>query len=301
MGAFALNTKHVNIESTDRTEKPSFKGVFYIHSELEDLPINGGDNIVLLEPIRKDYRFTGYGHITKVGPIQLVAPLPSYFPSDKPKKDEYLHFFDLEIENELQKDNLLTDVEYSLTVVYNYNNPISHFAQQFRSLINDDYETIVNNWIYSARTVFGKLINAIPRQNKLEFMLQSMNHFSTIDFTHVPLQEGLIFLNRYLEERILSRGRLLVETNKIIKDRLSDLLPLDRVGFVNPTNNKENTLEPQAAIFEDLFSLDSKMSLAEMYRLSNSDSPIIEGRFSKLFESKTWPIDLNERRTARSS
>ena len=206
--------------------------------------------------------------------------------------DSYHHYFSYLIDKQLNQNNTLTDLEYSLESVNNFSEPIRHFQTQYRKLIEDDFETIVNGWIYATRTVFGKLVNSIPRQNKLEFMLQAIDRFDTIEFKSVPLLDGLDFLNEFIETRILSRGKLLVATNRLISKKLNDLFDKDEVGFIDPMTEKSNRIAPQAAIFEQLLALENDVNLKTNLNKAIHANEDLESRFEKQFSKKSWPIDL---------
>lgn len=299
MSVIAINTQYVKLKPlTNATHlHQGFEGRFTIHSSIDALDIRRNDKVLVGEPINDDLRFISEATITKVSGITTVKPSSKVL-EEKEKaglpapKDEYDHHFEFKVDSLLQKNNLLSDLEYSLKSVYIYSKPIRHFQHQYRAVIREDYDTIVNGWVYTARTIFGKIVNAIPRQNKLEFMLHAMDYFSTVDFSEVPLTEGLDFLNSYIKDRILSRGRLLVETNKLVKNNLSEIVPLNEIGFINPQTQKSNTLKPQAEIFEKIFDLETQINLVQFIRKSISENSELESRFIKIFKNQTWPIDL---------
>ncbi len=214
MSFIAINTKYVTINpipsnvAVNRRQKRSF----FISSAVNELSIRNDDKLIIAAPIYKDLKFTEEAVVTKTGDVRIIKPsLKEVEENNKaskpPLKEKYEHPFELEIIKQLSENNTLNDLEYSLQSVYSYHKPIVHFQQQFRALNKNDFETIVNGWVYSARTVFGKLANAMPRQNKLELMLQAMDKFNTVDFAKISLLEGLNFLYDYIDRRILSRGR----------------------------------------------------------------------------------------------
>lgn len=299
MPALAINTQYVTISSTNQQSYSTigFEGGFQINSVLDEIDIRENYEVIIASPIEKDLNFVSEGVITKVNSIDRVPPSPELVAKNKREglsspKENYSHNFRIKIIKELKKNNLLSDLEYSIKSVYRFNSPIVHFQSQFRSLSKQDYETIVNGWIYIARTAFGKMINAIPRQNKLEFMLQAMDHFSTVDFRTISLNEGLVFLYDYIDRRILSRGRLLVATKKLIEEHLSDILPISEVGFINPETKGTNNLNIQAQAFENLFHLEREVDFRKFVERETSEDSTLENRFLQIFKNESWPIDL---------
>lgn len=272
-------------------------GEFQITSIVQNIGLRVGVPIVFLSGSNSDAVFVNTAEVTSVGKVITLPPKLDVnysrgLPNTQQPRPTYIHEAKFQISKELVQNNLLADLEYSLKSIYRYNNPKVHFHQQYRTLPEADFETITNGWIYSVRTVFGKLVNALPRQNKLEFMILSMNEFSTIDFKRVLLRDGLKFLNDYIERRILSRGKLLVETNRLIKTHLGDLLKSEEIGFVNQDSEKENLLSIQSEIFSDLFKLGDEQKLTTVLRESEQKNIETERRFDKLFDNETWPIDL---------
>jgi hypothetical protein len=268
MSAIVINTKYVDFISANQQNYSTkgFEGTFFIRSSMDQIGIKEDDEVIVASLIEDDLSFVSEGIITKVKQIDKINPSSQLISQKKEEglpapKEYYHHNFKIQITKGLKNNNLLSDLEYSIKSVYRFNKPIIHFQQQFRDLSKQDYDTIVHGWIYTARTTFGKLVNAIPRQNKLEFMLQAMDHFSTVDFIHISLNDGLNFLYDYIDRRILSRGRLLVETNTLIKNHLSNIVPTNEIGFVNPKTEKSDSLSAQAEVFENLFELDAKSDL----------------------------------------
>lgn len=296
MPAVAVNSKYVDIPGLNHQAflKTGSKGGFRVESTENVLPISKGSNILFIKPKDKDLVFTNTAFITKVGDIKPapLSPSGSKTVTAKEEKLKYHHYFNFEVKSELKHNNKLSELEYSMHLVDNYHAPDIHFHSQIRNVPSMDYETIVNGWVYATRTIFGKLVNSLPRQNKLEFMIQAMDHFSTIDFKETSLLEGLHFLYQYIEQRILSRGRLLVATDGIMRGSLKDILPADKVGFIDPENLTVHNISSQAEIFKKLFDMEKQKNLKVMLEESLKNNKTLEERFQKMFTRRTWPVDL---------
>ncbi|MGV8963184.1 MAG: hypothetical protein ACOH2V_07365 [Candidatus Saccharimonadaceae bacterium] len=297
--AFTINAGLVTIPELDQSlyMAKGYKSDFFISSKDEFLTLSEGDPLVIIKPEVTGLRFVNTAWLEKEERLEIIPPSKEEISKSKemgnpPPKPTFNHYYKYVVEDQLRQNNLVNDLGYSLETVDNFGNPASHFQRQYRKIPKDDYETIINGWIYATRTVFGKLINSIPRQNKLEFMLQSMDRFSTIDFKEVPILDGLDFLYEFIETRIISRGKLLVATSKLIKSKLIDLVDEEEIGFINPDTEVSNRLLPQAQIFEQLLDLEKKTSLKAYLNESVSNNKKLEERFEKKFSRKTWPIDL---------
>lgn len=298
MSAVAINTNYVTIPELSNKDFLSigFDGKFGIDSTQRSLPISVGDELLVIKKLDNDLIFTNSGKISAVGKKELILTqaLPNVNSKSISKHDMYRYYFEFHIDKKLEKNNRLSELEYSLPVVENYNNPEVHFQQQFRNMPDKDYETVVNGWVYASRTVFGKLINALPRQNKLEFMIQAMDNFSTIDFRNTSIIAGLEFLYDYIDRRILSRGRLLVATDSIINKELKDLLPPSNIGFIDPDTNSIQNISTQAKIFKSLFDIEKEKSLRKSLQDTIKQNQNLEMRFQKLFIRRPWPVDLEK-------
>ncbi len=299
MAAFAINTKYVDLPELKQKLhlNKGDTGHFSIESELQYLPIRKNNHFLFIRPDKDELIFTNDGVITTQATIiKLPTPTDQITKARRknlpPPKDRYRHTFNYKIEKPLEKNNYLNDLKYSLRVVYNFYKPESHFSQQFREINSEDYKTIVNGWIYTVRTAFGKVVNALPKQNRLEFMLQAMENFGTIDFVKVPLLEGIDFLNDYVNRRIISRGKLLVATDKLITGNLKPHLDPKQVGFFDEISGNEKNIHTQAIIFRKLLSLQNKTSLKDYLSQSIQSVPEIETHFDTMFKRETWPIDL---------
>ena len=78
-----------------------------------------------------------------------------------------------------------------------------------------------------------------------------------------------------------------------MEEHLSDMLPIDKVGFFNPDNSKSDNLYEQANLFEQLFVLESKSDVRKFIKKSVSEDAQLEQRFLQIFKTETWPIDLS--------
>ena len=299
VSAYTINTQKVEISRVSGIDisEPPFVGNFSIASKLDQLGIRMGAKAVVLKLEEDDFRFASAGEISKIFDTTIIKPSSDEIVRATsrglpPPRDTYRHNFQLQVTQRLFNNNLLSELEYSLKDVYRYNNPMVHFQTQYRELNDDDYETIIDGLVYTARTAFGKLINSLPRQNKLEFMIQAINEFRTIDFTKISLQKGLDYLYDYIERRILRKGLLLVEIERLLEEKFSDILIPNEIGFIDPATEKHNNISIQAKYFEQLFNLDREHNFKDFVRKKIKENEELEIRFNKIFEKETWPIDL---------
>jgi hypothetical protein len=188
----------------------------------------------------------------------------------------------------LSKNNKVNDLAFSLTSVYNYKKPISHFQQQITVVNNDDFETIEKEMIYLSRTIFGKLINVLPFENKYEFAVMIGREKNNFNFKGIDFNLALDKLIIYIDERFLSRGELITNSMQLLKKINQNVeFNVNEVGFYNESLSSGNIIAIQAEYFEELFkSFDIKKLKQKMV-----DKDI--NRFNELFKNREWPLYLN--------
>lgn len=250
----------------------------------------------------RDFNFNYFGSVTEIS-----SPVSVPF-SDKektenseraktgqaphPQKFRYTIYVDAN--GELQTRNKLSDLSFSLLSVDRYEHPYRQFAKQVRTLEEEDYSTIVKGLIYVARTAFGKLVNALPLQNRLEFRLLVIQHFNSDTLTDIDYVEALDFLYNYIDQRILSQGRLLIETDRLIQETFPDDKALQRqVGFRLSEDIPADSIRIQADRFRALFEADSQ-NLIHQIKESVQQNKKIESRFQKLFSRRPLPIIVDK-------
>jgi hypothetical protein len=300
MNHLVFNATYLTVNNVSTNNR--FQGAVEIKSELDSLPIDIGDQYHFLDQRKKTYLFSHTGIIEKVSDPTILP----YTESEKKKNEEnaakklppvkqtYLHRIGLAETKALTENNVLGDLAYSLRLVFRYIKPYKHFESQYRKLPKEDFETIEKGMLYVARTGFGKLINAIPRENRLEFTLLAMKEWNTIDFRKVPYLEGLDFLQAYISQNFLQKGRILVGIKQLLSERLSQVegLQVQQVGFTD-SDGKEDNVYTQATYFEELFKQDDNFDLIAKIKAGAVSNDETESRFQKLFKSITWPIDIS--------
>ncbi|MGI4862971.1 MAG: hypothetical protein ACRYFZ_03555 [Janthinobacterium lividum] len=287
-----------------------------VTSTLDNLGFQEDDSCLLLDKwgthVEEDklpYAFQKQGKIIGFDDI-ILKPLTDVEVEDnkvkkalgKPVKPQYIHGIDIEILNTIQRPVFLDDVALSLVSVYRYIHPEKHFQQQVRRLPKEDFETIVKNLVYVARTAFGKIANALPYENKLDFALLTMDRYKTVDFKSINFMEGLRFLFDYVHDNIISQGELLIATddllNAFFKGSELDvkeigLIELDSVDEYGELKEaKPNLVSTQAELFRRLINIDKKSDFVHDIEMAIKENSEVEIRFHKIFSKASWPIDL---------
>ena len=288
MSALVFNNTQVQFEQTNNITK------IKIQSEESDLNFEKGSSIFVVDPSTQNSpKFLGKGYINNI----QKKDLPSSFIK---KRNELIAIpqFEYIISSTSFKEFYsyvyLEDYSYSLEKVYRYQAPILHFRRAYTLLDENDANTLQNEWIYVSRTVFGRLLNALPRINKLDFITQIINEFETDDLKKISYLNGLKYLKEYIEERVLTRGKYIVQSRDIIKSNLNKIISdTQDIGFILK-NESQVSLIKQANLFDKVFELqDTFIKVKEKLAYVEKQKPEAMEHFYKIFENTTWPIDLN--------
>jgi hypothetical protein len=302
-----ISPNHALIKPISKSEvsKNSFADIEFVDGE-NFTRLNKDDSFVTLNK-NEDYFFQHFGFVAEKPRTEQLSEneARNLLSNFEEGFSYYRHIVPVKIKDVLTKDNLLDEYMYSLLGIKNLANPYIHFRKKVTALNPNDYETITKQWVYVARTIFARLINAIPKENRLDFVLQSMAQFQKIELRETPFLRAIEFLRDYIDENFLSQGRLLIGIKHILENELNEVgIPINELSFLDheEENNQLNDSNPfvenndkiiqQAKSFEQLFSIDEDLGIIDKIFNDVSKNVEIERRFEKLFKNKPWPIDL---------
>lgn len=317
MSLYMINAtqKHAKFSFHGNWINDKHDGTFDIRNQKEkDFEVQEGDSFISFIEAPKStsiydkYLMGNKGKVLNV--ISRGSPLTEYeaklsqerIKAGKPALKYFNHTITFKDASPFTKNKYLDDYTYSLLKIYKrYLHPVRHFSRQVTKLEKSDHDTLVKEKVYYERTVFGKLINALPYQNRLEFMLFSLKMFNQPDLRGIPISSATPFLKDFVGSGIITIGEFLVESKKILNN-LTDVFKegID-VGFIEEGsigNNKSKIdkkeidyLLPQAQIFEQLFEIDEFATIVSSQELISKNVDV--KRFNKLFGKRAWPIDIS--------
>ncbi len=295
MRNWVFNDKYLDIRQV-QTNRPIFE--LDIISRWSRIRVSEGDYYLLLSAQPHGFQFKEHGEVVYTADPQAL-PLSQREINDNERRERLgldlmpprnRHTIQISPEKQLEAINRFDDLIYSLLTVKNYARPMVHFQRQYRELGKKDYETITKGWLYVARTAFGKLVNALPKETKLQFMLHAMRDFDTVDFTNLKYDALLDNLKNYIEGHILSQGRLLRETERMLREDLNGLdIPVAEIGFYDEERQKADLVQTQAGLFQDLFDIDPESTLIQEIK-TEVEKNEQEDRFYNMFKKRTWPL-----------
>ncbi|WP_179334564.1 hypothetical protein [Winogradskyella costae] len=328
-----LNTTnyHTNRMFNDEQFKLSKAGVVEVVSKNKTIRPEKDDEIILLgyqnnkhSNVKADNFVLKYkAKVESVSPAEYAksSDLNQRERDEKEKalkKGESLIFYNHKInlinKGEFEETPYLEDYTYSLLGIENYKDPQRHFANKITALNKNDFETLYKERIYASRTVLGRLIHALPQENRLEFILIAMEKFNTPELKDITCSIGLRFLNNYLNNHILELGKFLIASKAILENDLLDVIDSSSIGFDNDGFRDRTGLTDKLDVFEESLKMseinsgDTIIQQAELFEevlayseitqstikdiLENHQRTSSEIRFNKLFENRRWPINI---------
>jgi hypothetical protein len=190
-------------------------------------------------------------------------------------------------------NNSLDQLAFSLLAVEDYYHPAVHFQEQIRTLTKEDYDTVLNGWVYLARTAFGKLANALPLANRLEFRIILLKEFKAEVIQHPDYVKLFGMLYDYIDRRIFSKGRMLIQTAEMMHEVLDDLdkEQIADIGFIAPGQSHGDSIVVQADLFRSLFD-EGKPALLRELNSEVTKNRATEDRFTHIFSRRELPLIL---------
>jgi len=289
-------------------------GEFIVRSHTTDLTLKKDDRFAsFIEEPKADYNSEKI-IMANTGIFQKVESTPTQPTNQEAAVNEsrkrrgltqfnyYLHNIKFTEGEPFTKFKFLDDYTYSLIKIYKrYLKPTRHFSRNITTLDKVDYETLQKERIFFERTLFGKLINALPYQNRLQFLLFSIDKFGKADLRDVKISDAFPLLKDFVGSGVISLGKTLINSNRLIQG-MSDLFGDNAdIGFADESELKKRKgknitridfLTPQVELFEELFSIsDSFEDLFSQKELKTGTKD--KELFNKLFRKRFWPVDLN--------
>lgn len=208
----------------------------------------------------------------------------------------------------------LDDYSYSLLKVYkNYIDPYRHFSKKVTEIPKTDFRTLENESIYVARTLFGRLINALPFKNRLQYLIYCIEHFNQTDLRKIPFSQAFPVLKEFVGSGIIQTGNMLTSAQEMV-DQASDVFGehseiyfgydqdeeflklITENGDAGKIENfkAQDSLAEQAGKFEKVFALSEEFNDLFSEEGIEIDEERVK-KFDKAFSKRAWPVDYNTR------
>lgn len=311
MSSYMINAtaRHAIFKPIGDWSKNKHDGFFITRSQKSEPEISVGDTFISFtdspkySSVYEKYQMSSKGVIERIT-TQESALSDSEIANNnkrkqlgKPPLKFFSHVLNFKEAKPFNRNKYLDDYTYSLIKIYKrYLQPVRHFSRQITKLEKSDFETLEKEKIFYERTVFGKLINALPYQNRLEFILYSLKEFDKPDIKNIPISDAVPFLKKFVESGIIEIGKLLISSKEMINSLQDTFTNGIDIGFIDENipgnkNFKVDLLIPQAELFENLFEISDFKSVYSSQVLTSLKPDL--SRFNKLFGKRSWPVDIN--------
>lgn len=218
------------------------------------------------------------------------------FDLNRPNK-RYLHLFEanctpFEMIND--EPRLIKHFDFSIPDIRLNSNTKKYF-NSIKKIKLDDYLNIIDNNFFISRTMFAKIINALPYENRQELSMEFQRVFFPKKKIIPDYMAALEILRDFIVEKIYTQGNLLINTYKIASESNIEHFKSINLGFRrdnDPIMDKKefDNLAKQSKRFEALFKYDNSGAFwKEIFNQidKNKDS---EYRYNTRFSKLQWPI-----------
>lgn len=294
------------IKENGKDQKLVYK--FNVFNNSKNNSFNTDTFVLLLKEdiIQRDLRFIGNGIVRDYELIQYNIKSDQYLnefqrffttQSNFPTK-RYLHRFVVEYEelnSEDKDDYLLSTFAYSIPALAHYSNPSTFFGK-YKNIDPEDFLNIISKNIFVSRTIFAKIINALPFENKIELSILLRQKFKS-EYRFIPdYKEALNMLYEFINEDLYSNGRLIVSAYDTIEKLDIINLRLKDIGFANEEElNAEyqrfDNLKNQYNRFKELFEFDEKNDFWNKIFDKIKNNSTSESNYNYRFRNIRWPIN----------
>ena len=281
--------------------KSKYDGKFIIRNYLQELSIKSGDHFASFYNKKKDIKMLNKGLVKSVR-VSLTTDYTQteyklrqrIIDQGKIPSSVFIHEIDFVETTNFHNYVFLDDYTYSLLKIYKrYLNPVKHFSNTVTDLPKVDFDTLDNERVFVDRTLFGRLINALPYENRLQFLLYSIDYFQEPDLTKVPFSEAFPLLKDFVESGIIKMGKYMIKAQELIRDN-QDVFK-GNLDFIFIDNNDRryqtynDSLNEQAELFKSLFETSDNFNLMFSRDEVNGENEL----FNSIFNRRAWPVDLN--------
>ncbi len=211
--------------------------------------------------------------------------------------EEYIHSIKLRVEKKLDTNNTIKDLAYSLIKVYKFKKPEDHFSRSYSILMDRDYFTITEGNIFWARTVLGKIGNALPKEHKMNFVKMCIDEFGTALFQGDRYGDAINSLKKYIDNNILSQGKQLMDSISMLKENLNGKVTegeIEDIGFLGEDDHNADILMIQERKIRKLMELQERLNIWQEVSAEISEKERETEEFNETFKSVPWPLELNE-------
>jgi len=267
---FNINSFHqkLGVENTQKisfTQKRKFSGKV-------------GENIIILEEKNRNWVFTKSYEIKGVE-------------QDKIDEDYNKITISLELETIFKEDKLVEDYSYSLLRVTNFKYPHNHYNRRYSRLEDVEFDAIVNDKIYTNRTILGTILNALHPDHQKSFVEFLASEEPTLLTNKTDVNKALNYLYKYVEANIIEPIKYLKSSGELFSSIFGQE-ELINLGFAEDAENMKNIklVKPQMELIEQY------QQYLPLFNKPEWDIKITDifdnNKFRTLFRNSRLPLNL---------
>lgn len=267
--ANSLNKK-LNNEETQKisfTQKRKFSGEV-------------GENIIILEEKSRNWVFTRYYEIVGIDQEKI--------------EDDYNKItIAITLKDIFKEDKLIEDYSYSLLRVTDFKNPSKHYNKRVYNRIEDvEFEAIVNDKIYTNRTILGTILNALHPDHQKAFIEFLASEEPILLTNKTDVDKVLNYLYKYVESNIIEPIKYLKSSGELFSSIFGQEEFIN-LGFAEDIESMENVkmVKPQIDLIEQYVEFLPLFSEPEMDTTINT--LFGNNKFRTLFRNSRLPLNLN--------
>ncbi|KGO88996.1 hypothetical protein Q764_10350 [Flavobacterium suncheonense GH29-5 = DSM 17707] len=267
--ANSLNKK-LNNEETQKisfTQKRKFSGEV-------------GENIIILEEKSRNWVFTRYYEIVGIDQEKI--------------EDDYNKItIAITLKDIFKEDKLIEDYSYSLLRVTDFKNPSKHYNKRVYNRIEDvEFEAIVNDKIYTNRTILGTILNALHPDHQKAFIEFLASEEPILLTNKTDVDKVLNYLYKYVESNIIEPIKYLKSSGELFSSIFGQE-EFTNLGFAEDIESMENVkmVKPQIDLIEQY--VEFLPLFSEPERDTTINTLFGNNKFRTLFRNSRLPLNLN--------
>jgi hypothetical protein len=195
-------------------------------------------------------------------------------------------------------DNQIENYAYSIPGM-DYIFPDKYFNSAIKKIDLQDYNNIINNRIFIARTAFGMIVNSLPIDNRIEiaYAFVKNNYYERPEIKDYI--NALKYVQDFLENSLYPIGKMLTDSYNILEKNFSETFPIKSLGFIDSHEDLKglrldgDLLFNQANRFSELFNYLEKTELFFKIYKDIEENIKFESKYNTRFEKVRFPITLN--------
>jgi hypothetical protein len=237
-----------------------------------------GEDIILLEYKKENWVFTKQYKIIDI--------------NQKKFDDDYTNIeITTEFIREFEDKKFLDDYVFSLVRVTDFKNPYRHFYRKYSRLTDVEFEAIVDDKIYTNRTILGIILKALHIDHQKSFIEYLAQEEPALLANKPDVDKSLNYLYKYIEANIIEPINYLKSSGELFSNIIG-YEELNELGFAEDAEklDKLKMVKPQLDLIKEYLQY---FSLMDRLKDDTTKSATVNNKaFRNLFKYSRLPLNL---------